>query len=81
MVISYIYTRLHDAISQKILIFWIVYVLTVSSCMVPLADVAHGLAFFGFLKCLPKLDNTSAAEMKTRHERFSNTHKNQRLDN
>jgi len=49
------------------------YVLTASSCMGQQADVAHGLALSGFLKCLPTLDNTSVAEMQPRHERFSNT--------
>jgi len=49
------------------------YVLTISFCMAPHADVAHSLTFSGFLKCLPKLDNTSVTEMQPRHERFSNT--------
>ena len=76
----YIYTRLHDVISQKLLILLIMYVLTISSCTAPQADVDHGLTFSGFLKCLPKLHNTDVAEMKLRHERFSNTHHNQRHD-
>jgi len=73
MEISYVYTRLHEAISQKILILWIMYVLTISSCMAPQADVARGLTRSGFLKCLPTLDNTNAAEMQPRRERFSIT--------
>jgi len=46
MVISYVYTRLHETISQKILILRIMYVLTVSFCMGQQADVAHGLNAF-----------------------------------
>lgn len=47
--------------------------LTISSCMAPQADVAHGLTFSGLPKCLPKLDNSSITEMQSRHEKFSNT--------